>query len=134
MTDKKIKHLELIQVIVNRMANNSFLIKGWCVTLVAALIALGARDSNKRFILVGYYPLLMFWILDSYFLWQERLFLKLYDEVRLTPDDGVIDFSMDTSTVQSESWLTAAFSKTLLLFYGTMIGAIMLALYIVNVI
>src|ERR1700730_16424489 len=106
--EKKIKHLEMIQGVINRMANNSFLLKGWCVTLLSALIALAAKDHDKRFILVGYYPIIMFWILDAYFLWQERLFRKLYDKVRALNEDQ-IDFSMDTSPLEGRpSWLQTA--------------------------
>ena len=131
--EKKIKHLEMIQTIVNRMASNSFLLKGWCVTLVSALLALASKDSNTKFILVAYFPVMMFWILDSYFLWQERLFRKLYDKVRVT-DEGAIDFSMNTSTLveQTAPWARVAFSITLVLFYGTMIGAVLLAMFVVS--
>jgi len=129
--EKKVKHLEMIQAIITRMANNSFFLKGWCVILVSALIALGARDSNKRFLLVGYYPILMSWILDAYFLRQERLFRKLYDEIR-GKAEGEIDFSMDTSgLLDKPSWLLVACSRTLLLFYGAMVGAVLLAMLIV---
>lgn len=31
--DNKLKHLELIQGVINRMASNSFKLKGWAVTL-----------------------------------------------------------------------------------------------------
>ncbi|MDJ0899388.1 MAG: hypothetical protein QNJ55_11310 [Xenococcus sp. MO_188.B8] len=128
----KIKHLEMIQGVINRMAGNSFLLKGWCVTLVSALFALAAKDSNTNFILVAYYPVLMFWILDAYFLRQERLFRKKYDEVRHSAE-GSINFSMNTSTVKDsvKPWLRVAFSKTLFLFYGTMLIAILLAIFIV---
>ena len=43
--DKKIKHLEMIQGVINRMASNSFLLKGWTVVLVSALFALAANDK-----------------------------------------------------------------------------------------
>ena len=124
----------MIQGVINRMAGNSFLLKGWGVTLVSALFALAAKDSNTKFIFVAYYPVLMFWILDAYFLRQERLFRKKYDEVRHSADSS-IDFSMNTSTVTNQvaSWLRVAFSKTLFLFYGTMFIAILLVMLIVGV-
>ncbi len=92
--EKKLKHLELIQNIINRMASNSFLIKGWCVTLVSAVFVLAAKDANTTFIAVAFFPVLIFWILNAYFLRQERLFRKLYDKVRVTDEDA-IDFSMN---------------------------------------
>lgn len=39
-----LKHLEFIQYIINRMAKNSFLLKGWTVTIVAAFFALAAQN------------------------------------------------------------------------------------------
>ncbi len=47
--EAKLKHLELSQGVINRMAGNSFLLKGWSVTLVSALFALSAKDSNQMF-------------------------------------------------------------------------------------
>jgi hypothetical protein len=127
----KIKHLEMIQTIINRMAGNSFLIKGWCVTLVAAILALAAKDSDKRLIAVAYYPVLMFWILDAYFLYHERRFRNLYNGVR-TVDESTIDFSMDASPfAASETFWSAFFSTTLLLFYVVMICAILVSVLIV---
>jgi hypothetical protein len=131
--ERKIKHLELIQAVINRMASNSFLVKGWCVTLVSALLALASQGTNSNFVYVAYLPILMFWILDAYFLWQERLFRKLYDKIRVV-DEGSIDFSMNTSAFIKEtaSWIRVAYSRTLLLFYGTMLGAIVIVTIILR--
>ena len=133
LMEKKLKHLEMLQAIINRLAGNSFLLKGWCVTLVSAILALAAKDSNTDFILVAYYPVLMFWILDGYFLRQERLFRKLYDEVRVK-NEADIDFSMETSHLKDsvKSWPGVVTSVTLSIFYLTMAGAILLALLIAS--
>ena len=123
--EEKIKHLEMIQGVINRMANNSFLLKGWSVILVSALFALAAKDSNRTFVLLAYFPALAFWILDGYFLQQERLFRKLYDRVRAKKNEDT-DFSMDTSVVKKEVkyWFFVCFSKTLLIFHGVIIATI----------
>lgn len=122
---KKLKHLEMLQNIIDRMAGNSFSLKGWSVVLVSALFALAASDSNTYFVYLAYLPSMMFWILDGYFLWQERLFRKLYDRVR-TASESEIDFSMDTSSVRGEvsSWIGTMFSRTLLIYHGTILGAV----------
>ncbi len=44
--ERKIKHLEFIQIVISRMNSNSFLIKGWTITLMSALFALAAKDTN----------------------------------------------------------------------------------------
>ena len=114
-SEKKLKHLEFIQAVVNRMSGNSFLLKGWSVTLVAALFALAAKDSNKNYIVVAYFPVLIFWLLDAYFLSQERLFRSLYEAVSKTSEDH-IDFSMSTEPFENSknNW------AILLLFYLSM--------------
>lgn len=129
--EKKTKHLEMIQGVINRMASNSFSLKGWNVVLVSALFALAAKDSNTDFILLAYFPALAFWILDGYFLQQERLFRKLYDRVRAMKEEE-IDFSMDTSPVTKEvkCWGCVCFSKTLFVFHGVIILAISVVMYV----
>jgi hypothetical protein len=72
MNEKKLKHLEFIQNIITRMNANSFAIKGWSVTLVSALFALAADKADMKFILVALLPVAVFWILDGFFLSQEK--------------------------------------------------------------
>ena len=72
------KHLALVQGVVNRLAGNSFALKGWSVTLVSALLALAAKDANVWLVAIALLPALTFWGLDGYFLGQERLFRGLY--------------------------------------------------------
>ena len=121
----KIKHLEMIQGVINRMASNSFLLKGWSVVLVSALFALASQDTKIEFIFLAYFPAIAFWILDGYFLWQERLYRKLYDKVRMM-DESKIDFSMDTTCFikKVDSWDKVIFSMSLKIFHGIIVGTI----------
>lgn len=115
--DNKIKHLEMIQTLINRMSSNSFMLKGWTVTLVAGIFALSAKDADKMFFLVAYLPILIFWFLDAYYLWQERLYRCLYNEVRNKENDS-IDFGLNTSRFNySMAYFKCLFSKTVFMFY-----------------
>lgn len=129
--ERKIKHLEFIQGVVNRLSTNSFLLKGWSVVLVSALFALSASDSNPAFIFLAYFPAIVFWGLDGYFLWQEKLYRALYDRVRAM-EDNAIDFSMDVSVVKDSvvNWATVAFSTTILAFHGVLLIAIIVVMLI----
>jgi hypothetical protein len=131
MEDKR-AHLEMIQAIIKRMSVNSFQLKGWSVVLVSALFALAAADSQALFVYLAYFPCIAFWMLDGYFLRQERLFRKLYDRVRQLEEPNV-DFSMDTSVVAEEvaDWSAVMVSKTLLLFHGTVLGSIVIVMLVV---
>ena len=129
--EKKLKHLELIQGVINRLSTNSFLLKGWGVVLVSALFALAAPEANVRFVLLAYIPAVIFWGLDGFFLWQERMYRDLYDKVRdEKPDD--IDFSMDAKTGSNRTWLDAVFSITLVPFHGVLIVSIIVVMLIVK--
>jgi len=131
MSDEKIAHLGFIQGVISRMGANSFLLKGWSVTLVAAIFALSAKDANHKFVLLAYFPVIVFWLLDAFFLHQEKLFRKLYERVA----DGTITsdrFTMDTRQVAGEvsSMCSVAFSKTLVPFHGLIILIVLFAMFV----
>jgi hypothetical protein len=126
------KHLDMIQAIVARLAGNSFLLKGWSVTLVTALFAFAAKDGKAYFVFLAYLPAITFWLLDGYYLSQERTFRALFDVVR-TKDEGDIDFSMDPSQIpQPErgklAWIRAVFSRTVLAFHMAVIVTIVIVM------
>ena len=127
--ENKLKHLEFIQNVINRMARNSFLLKWWTTTLVAALIALFLKEGNQGYIFVAFLPVAVFWILDGYFLSQERLFRALYDSVRKL-NKNEVDFSMSTSEHEKNkrnAWVNSMFSTTLFFFYLPMIIMLLIA-------
>ncbi|PSU01298.1 hypothetical protein [Photobacterium iliopiscarium] len=81
MEPNKVKHLEFIQAVITRMNTNSFQIKGWCITIASALLAIYASNKNELFILIAIAPTFIFWLLDSYYLMQERKFRGLYKDI-----------------------------------------------------
>jgi len=114
--DFMIKELEIIQGIINRMAHNSFLIKGWTITLVVVLLLL---KENKYYTFI---PILVFWFLDAYFLRLERLYRRLYNWVkdnRLKTEDFLFDLNYKRFEKEEQSMLRIMFSITLILFYGS---------------
>lgn len=132
--ENKRQHLEMIQGVINRMAGNLFFLKGWAITLIAALFALSAKDANTQYFFIAYFPVLIFWILDGYFLSQERLFRNLYDDVRKR-DEKDIDFSMDTRIYKDNprnGWLYSMFSPTLLWFYLSLALVMLLIMFLIK--
>jgi len=95
--------------------------------LVSALFALSEQGTNEGFVLLAYVPALIFWGLDGYFLWQERLYRMLYDVVRDKANDDV-DFSMNIAQLSPNAggWVSAMFSMTLSLFHGALLLAIII--------
>lgn len=131
MQENRIKHLEFIQGVINRLFTNSFLLKGWSVLLVSGLFALSAKDSNVSFVFLAYIPAIVFWGLDGYFLLLERSFRDLYDSVRQM-NSSDIDFSMklNPNTTGIGAWCNSTFSKTLIPFHGSIVTAIIIVMLI----
>lgn len=135
MDNETIRHLELIQGVINRMAQVSFILKGWTVTLVVALFAVVVNSTDWRYVLFGLVPICVFWGLDAYYLRQERLFRCLYDAVRLSETESTIPFfSMDTSIVKSKviNWWKTLFSGTLVGLYATLLVITIIAAIVMS--
>jgi uncharacterized membrane protein len=159
--DKKLKHLEFIQNVITRMNSNSFMIKGWAVTIVAALFALSDKTttSEHHLYLIAFIPVPIFWFLDGFFIVTERRFRNLYKFVSKIDEDN-IDFNMNpyfdvvliehtpgqslTKTEQFKNWwklnwnklkewFKGTFSITLILFYGVMLVLMFVVKYWLNV-
>ena len=116
--ENKIKHLEMIQAIITRMAQNSLMIKGWSLTLVVAMFAFVPKTACL-FIPIAIIPVLIFTCLDAYYLQLERRYRKLYDIVR-NKDETEINFQLkiieECKTI-SNNYLNCIFSRSILLFY-----------------
>ena len=132
MGENKRKHLEFIQGVISRMSGNLFFLRGWTITLIAALLALFSKGKNAHYIIFFLIVVtIVLWILDGCFLSQERLFRDLYKRVSKLQEEE-IDFSMDTSEYQKykkNTLIYAMFSFTLKIFYLPLIGAALFIIY-----
>ena len=71
-------HLQILQGVIQRMAENSRSCKVWCVTLVSAVLVLVARTGEANHALIALAPAILFLVLDSYYLGLERAFRSSY--------------------------------------------------------
>lgn len=120
--DFMIKELEITQGIINRMAYNSFIIKGWTITLVVATLLLKGDKYNT---FIAFIPIVVFWFLDAYFLRLERLYRRLYNWVkdnRLKTQDFLFDLNYKRFEREEQSIPRIMFSITLVWFYGSLFG------------
>lgn len=127
MTDDTFhKEIEIIQSVITRMAQNSFLIKGWGISLIAVVLALTqeeifeARNGIIVLLLVGVL-IFSFWFLDAYFLRLERLFRKHYEYVIRHRDDADrLPFDLNVGPYQKDvdGVGKIMFSVSLRPFYG----------------
>jgi hypothetical protein len=77
-----IAHINLLQGIITRLANNSASCKTWCVTLVGALVSLAGAVHAPGVITFALVPVVMFGYLDTMYLAQEKAYRDLYKTIR----------------------------------------------------
>ena len=131
MSEIKIKNLEMIQSIISRMANNSFLLKGWGITIISGIFSLNHEEMSFAIFLLIYLIIILFWILDSYYLQLERRFRVLYDDCVKSEE---INFSMKLAEPTDENNTTfgqAFLSKTEMGFY--LLLAIIISIVFINI-
>lgn len=131
--EAKLKHLEFIQNVIMRMNSNSFLIKGWAITLVSALFALAAKDADINYVLISYIVIPVFWVLDGFYISRERQYRDLYSDVAKKSENDV-DFNMDASGYcqGNRTWISGVFSKTLWTFYGVSTIVTLIVMFLIE--
>jgi hypothetical protein len=121
------KYLDFLQQTIARMATMSLQVKTWSIGLVSGILALAAaKDGEPRLIAVAFLPAVMLWVLDAFYLEQERRFRGLYDRARVDP--GAVTFSMDTRDLSPTPGLRPLrilFSWTLALFHGAVAATVL---------
>lgn len=120
------KEIDLIQGVINRMARNSFMIKGWSLTVVGIASSLNLTSEKSAFLCVGIPVVcIFFWVLDAFYLRTERKYRALYNDVvdkyNHKKYDQINWFSLSTADYEYDpsvgSLKTVMFSKTILPFY-----------------
>lgn len=132
--DAKIEYLKMIQNIITRMSNYGFLLKGWGITLFSAVLALSIWTDKGDFFVIGLFPVLIFWGLDSFFLRTKHKVRELYNYAAQISEER-IDFNLTPTKEMSEkvgSILKIGISPTLLWFWGTLLIALVLGTAILD--
>lgn len=128
-SDARMKHLEFVQAAITRMASNSFVFKGWAISLASGLAAFAAIESTKPLLIIVLLSTGLFWAMDAYYLWLERGFVKRWVEIADAPASQPVDFNMrPVKDGGFCGWVAVFFRWHLLLFYGVIMLADVLAI------
>lgn len=125
--DDKRKYLDFLQGVITRMNGNSFLIKGWAITLITALFALAAKDARYDFVYIGAIAVPIFWGLDAYYLSLEKRYRDVYEKFVANTDGSKIPYNMKLDPTWGIKharlwWLYCLVNKTIWPVYGAIIG------------
>jgi hypothetical protein len=120
MDEDKRKHLDYLQAIITRLNANSFQLKNMAVVILTAMFALFAAAPKVLLLLITGFPLIIFWLLDSYYLQQERKFRAMYKDVAGLSDIFEIktyEMPLDKYSGNGCSFGESFISKTIFWFY-----------------
>lgn len=129
-TAYRIDHLKMIQAVITRMSSNSATIKRYAIIITAAAISFAKALGAPNALLFTPFVILVFGLLDAYYLRLERRFRDLYDEVRVEPPTKRPDFRL-TPPQPNHGLLAVAKTWPVAGLYAAMI-ALMLALRLLS--
>ena len=123
--DKDVLHkeIDLIQACITRMASNSFLLKGWAISIIAVVLALADKAVDPALLSsVVLIPLFSFWYLDGFFLRTEKMYRKMYEWVLQKREEEDITYLYDLNPHRFkgdvDSTWKVMWTITLRWFYG----------------
>jgi len=127
-------YLSTLQGVIGRMASNSASCKTWCVSLVSALLVVVVDRHRPDLLPLAGVPILMFVVLDAYYLALERVFRGTYKTVVEKVADGTateadlfaIEPGADAGKKASEIF-PAMGSFAIWPFYGFLVALTLLA-------
>ena len=130
MDENKIAYLQMIQEPIGRMSTASAIFKGFAATIVAGIAALSYSEVNTWVLGLSFVPVLLFALLDIYYLKLEKKYRYLYEQVRT--DEHEVDFSMkltrDNKVAKTRIW-DCIKSPSIWLFYPAMIAILCAVMY-----
>ncbi len=131
VNETRIRYLEAIQRVIDRLSNISFILKGWAVSLVAGLMALAASGSNQGYVLIAYIPIAVFWFLDAYFLMMERQYRELFKE-NMDLSQKLEQFTLKRDKATFVMFGEALLSITMLLTYIPLIVSTLILMFVIG--
>lgn len=123
MTDDERLYLQFLQNNIARMNTNSAQAKGWCIAIVAALLAIFAQTNNALFIWICFIPIVLFCILDTLYLQQEHKFVGMYNDFIKDKENkpNVYEMPMTSYAKGVKGFLKALCSWSVGLVYGILL-------------
>jgi hypothetical protein len=129
IADLRVKHLEMVQAIVTRLANQGATIKNYCITVTTAICGFAITLHQPTVALLALFPLVVFGLLDAQFLRLERRFRALFDQIRNEDWGKSSSFEINLHKSPKISYVRILFSWSILWFYAPIaVGVVIVVL------
>jgi hypothetical protein len=127
IAELRVKHLEMLQALITRMAGYGASFKSYCITVVTAVIGFAFTLHRPGVAALALLPVLAFAIADAHYLRIERCFRGLFNVVRQETWDTVPSFEINLKHAPAEKFLSAAKSWSIVWFYAPLAIAVFIA-------
>jgi hypothetical protein len=129
IADLRVKHLEMLDGVISRIAGQGASLKNYCITLTTAACGFAITLQKPVVALLSLVPVVIFALLDAQYLRLERKFRAVFEDVRLGNWKTVPSFDMRTAGALKVSYWGALSSWSIVIFYAPLaIGVIIVVL------
>ena len=116
--DLRVKQLEMLQGLINRMAGYGASFKSYCITVVTAVIGFAFTLHSPLVVGLAILPIIFFALADAQYLTVERRFRDVFDIVRKAGWDEMPSFDLNPQNAPPQSLLAALRSWSIGYFYA----------------
>ena len=109
------------------MSGYGFVAKGWSVTLSTAILGLAVKDGGPDFLWVGALAVIMFWLIDAYYLALERGFRDIFATAVADYASKTAESFNMTPSLTLGGLIAAAFRPAALMVHPPLLVAFLLA-------
>lgn len=114
LVQMRVAHLDMIQSIIARLSGFSANAKTFCITILAALVAVAFQKPVPEMIWAGIAVPLVFASLDAYYLALEKQFRALYAAVCSRALDQAADLTIAPTKLKLKEVAAAFFSPSVI--------------------
>jgi hypothetical protein len=122
--DLRVKHLEMLQSVIARMAGQGATLKNYCITLTTAICGFSITLERPLVGLLAFLILTIFALLDAQYLRLERRFRCIYERVRSEDWAAHPTFEISPKDTPTISYWCALGSWSILIFYAPLAAAV----------
>jgi hypothetical protein len=117
IADLRMKHLEILQGVVTRIAGQGATLKNYCITLTTAVCGFAISLQKPVVALLALLPIMMFCLLDTQYLRIERRLRGLFNKVRGEDWAVVPSFEISLEAAPKMAFATVLWSWSIISFY-----------------
>lgn len=127
IAELRVKHLEMMQGLVTRMAGYGASFKSYCITVVTAVLGFAFTLHRPAVAALALLPLITFALVDAQYLRVERRFRGLFDVVRRESWDAMPTFEINLDHAPAASYWSAFRSWSIVSFYAPLAVGVLIA-------